>query len=498
MIKKNSMLISTVTLLVFGALVLYPNILEDILRNIGAKFRQSGNKVKERNLGDAYNTPLKQKLVDEFADAYPKEEITPSGKVVQLDMVASEGEVQIMPGVQTRVWNYNGSVPGPVIRIRLGDTLQVNFKNNLPDETTIHWHGVRVPNAMDGVPGVTQPPIQPGESFVYKFTPKDAGTYWFHPHVRGSEQVERGLYGVLIVEDEYTEKYNQDIVWVVDDWRMLNNWQIDPRFVTPMDLMHDGRWGNIITVNAQLDLKQEVRPGERIRLRFVNASNARVYKLDFGKLKATAIAVDGLYVREPFNANGFELAPGNRLDVDIVIPKDAKDGTEYKIYDIFTRYTNRLGTLVVRGEPVQTPDFSIPKNSKVPLWADAFDLPVDKKYVLSARRVGMGMGRIQWLINGKAYPDYEPFTFKAGVFNKVRFVNDSPRLHPMHLHGLFFKVIARNGKPVDEGFFRDVVLIYPRETVDIALIPWDKGDWANHCHIQEHADAGMMTIVKVE
>jgi FtsP/CotA-like multicopper oxidase with cupredoxin domain len=100
-----------------------------------------------------------------------------------------------------KVWAYNGQVPGPVLRVRLGETLRVHFTNNLPEETTIHWHGVRLPNAMDGVPGVTQPPVPPAGEFVYEFTPKDAGTFWFHPHVRASEQVERGLYGVLVVED---------------------------------------------------------------------------------------------------------------------------------------------------------------------------------------------------------------------------------------------------------------------------------------------------------
>lgn len=124
----------------------------------------------------------------------------------------------MIDGAPLRVWAYNGTVPGPTLRIWLGETLRVNFTNRLPQETTIHWHGVRVPNAMDGVPHATQPPIAPGESFVYEFTPKDAGTFWFHPHVRSSEQVERGLYGLLIIEDLVPPPYTRDVTWILDDW----------------------------------------------------------------------------------------------------------------------------------------------------------------------------------------------------------------------------------------------------------------------------------------
>ena len=108
------------------------------------------------------------------------------------------------------------------------------------------------------------------------------------------------------------------------------------------------------------------------------------------------------------------------------------------------------------------------------------------------------MGGIEWTINGKAYPDYDPFTFRYAKFNTMRFTNESSRLHPMHLHGQFFKVIARDGKPVSEPYFRDTVLVYPSQTIDVALVPLDKGVWVNHCHILEHAEAGMMTAVTVE
>lgn len=149
---------------------------------------------------------LSDRLFAEFEGSYP-DDLEASGRVHEVAIAAAPTEVEI-GGRKLKVWAYNGQVPGPTIRIRLGDTLRAHFVNRLRDETTIHWHGVRVPNAMDGVPHVTQPPVKPGESFLYEFTPKDAGTYWFHPHVRGSEQVERGLHGVLIVEDAQPVPYS--------------------------------------------------------------------------------------------------------------------------------------------------------------------------------------------------------------------------------------------------------------------------------------------------
>lgn len=442
----------------------------------------------------------REEFIQEFTGVYEKD-IQKTGNIKELKMSASEGEIEIFEGQKTKIWSYNNSVPAPEIRINLGDTLKVHFTNNLPEETTIHFHGVRVPNAMDGVPGVTQDPIQPGDTFIYEFTPKDAGTFWFHPHVNTSEQMEKGLYGVLIVEDENSKKYSQDKVWAIDDWRLQNDYQVYPYFNTPHDLMHDGRWGNVITVNGSLQQKLVAQPGERILLRLVNTSNARVYSLNFDSLEANVVAADGMYVKRVFDANGFELAPGNRIDVDLKIPTDAR-GKSFAITDTFTRNVNTLGQILVEGEKVQTSQFNYPSNQKLPEWEGAEDVPFDKEYVLNARRSasgGMGMmGGIEWTINGKAFPDYDPFELRYGEFNKIRFTNDSYRLHPMHLHGQFFKVITRNGKRVDEPYFRDTVLVHPKETVEIGIVPLDKGEWANHCHILEHADSGMMTITTVQ
>lgn len=479
-IKKESLALGIAILF---AIFIFNNLIKK--NSEGYKTSQNLNKVKSE-------------IESEFDDSYSKN-IEPSGKVKEFELIASEDEIEIFPGKLTKVWSYNHQVPGPEIHIKLGNTLRVKFTNNLPQETTIHWHGVRVPNAMDGVPGVTQEPVQPGESFVYEFTPKDAGTFWFHPHFQSSEQVERGLYGVLIVDDQYSDQYSQDIVWVLDDWRLLNDYQIDPRFNTAHDLMHDGRWGNLITVNSRINENVQVRPGERIRLRIINTSNGRIYAPYFEGLDAKIIAVDGLYTKKPLNANGFELAPGNRIDIDLKIP--AKD-KKYQIIDRFAAQANILGAISTEGKIAETPDFKYPGNLNIPDWKNADQIPIDKDYRLNAKAAGsMGMGMmggIEWTINDKAFPDYDPFELKYNEFNKISFTNESYRLHPMHLHGQFFKVLSRNGQSVDEPYFRDTVLIHSKEIVEIGLIPLDKGKWVQHCHILEHAEAGMLTITNVQ
>ena len=430
----------------------------------------------------------------ELAVAYPAEARPPTSER-RFELTAAPTSIPQIDGRMLDVWAYNGSVPAPVLRVRLGEELLVKLTNRLPQPTTIHWHGVRVPNAMDGVPGVTQDPVEPGESFTYRFVPKDAGTFWFHPHVRGAEQVERGLYGVLIVDDEKPLPYSRDEVWVLDDWRLGPDGQIDPRFVTRHDLAHDGRWGQVVTVNGDAARELVVRPGERIRLRVANTSNGRVYRPAFGDLKPRVIAVDGMYTGEPLAIDGFELAPGNRLDLDLTVPRDA-DGRSFAVTDHFTRRSFAIATIRVAGEPVTTPSFEMPSNKHIPKWIGAEERPVDVTYVLDAQRGGEH--GIQWTINGRPWGEHEPTQLEERKWVRLRFQNDSGRLHPMHIHGQFFKVFARNDKPVDEPYFRDTVLLRRRETIDVGMVPLDWGRWMMHCHILEHADSGMMTEVHVD
>ena len=437
--------------------------------------------------------PARASYARELEAAYPTEAPVAKG-AREIRLRAAPGTTQQFDGRLLKVWAYNGRVPGPILRVRLGEEVVVHLTNDLPQPTTIHWHGVRVPNAMDGVPGVTQDAIPPGGTFTYRFVPKDAGTFWFHPHVRGAEQVERGLYGVLVVDDEATLPYTRDEVWVLDDWRLGPDGEIDDRFVTRHDLAHDGRWGQIVTVNGDAAQLLELGPGERIRLRLVNTSNGRVYRPDFGELRPRVIAVDGMYTARPLPLEGFELAPGNRLDLDLVVPADAA-GRSYEVVDRFTRRPFTIATIRATGDAVTTPTFDPPSNPDVPKWTGATARAVDETYVLNARRGGEH--GIEWTINGRPWGKHAPTQLEPGRWVRVRFKNDSARLHPMHIHGQFFKVIARNGKPVDAPYFRDTVLLHGRETIDVGMVPVDWGRWMMHCHILEHAESGMMTEVHV-
>ncbi len=441
-------------------------------------------------------------LEQELEGAYPRT-TEPNGTVRDFDLTAAPAQLPLLAGQNLAVWAYNGQVPGPVFRVKKGDTVRVHFENRLPQATTVHWHGVRVPNAMDGVPGVTQPPVQPGHSFAYEFVARDAGTFWFHPHMRSSEQVERGLFGVLVVEDREPPPYSRELVWVVDDWKLDESGQIAAEFNTRHDLAHDGRWGNVVTVNGVRSPEIEVWPGERLRVRMVNVANGRVFRLDWAGLAPAGIAVDGLYARAPFDASAFEMAPGNRLDADLVIPAAAR-GKTFEIIDGYSRQRHVVARLRVADVPaVETPEFPSPAAGHVPAWAAAASAPVTKELALNAERGGP-FG-ITWTIAGAAmrhdhgeHAHDTLFILPRDRFSRLAFVNESARIHPMHLHGTFFKVIARGGLPADEPFFRDTVLVKPRERVDIGLVPVDEGTWMMHCHILEHAESGMMSLFRVE
>lgn len=440
------------------------------------------------------DTVIKQ-LTSEFQHALPVE-IKANGEVKRFELVAKPTVAGLIPPYQLPIWAYNDQTPGPVLRVNLGDTVEVLLKNELPQATTIHWHGVRVPNAMDGVPGVTQAPIAPGDSFLYRFIPKDAGTFWFHPHQRSAEQIERGLYGVLIVDEPQKPAYSQDLLLVLDDWLLESKNALNENFVSRHDLSHDGRWGNLLTVNSKVQPELTVRAGERIRLRLINVANGRVFAPQLPGLSANLIAVDGLPGQRAVPLQGLFLAPGNRVDLDVVIPSNA-GGQTFNLVNTLGRKQQTLAAITVATESaVTTPRFAAPKAQQFPNWNQALNAPINHEFMLDAS--SGGQYGIQWTIDDLAWPHNKSLSLKAGRFYRLRFNNRSPRLHPMHLHGQFFQLLARNGQAVQEGFWRDTILLQARETIDIGLVPQDRGRWANHCHILEHAAAGMMTMIEVK
>lgn len=222
-------------------------------------------------------------------------------------------------GDPTAIWGFNGQTPGPTLQVRQGETLKVRLVNELLEPTSIHWHGVRLPNAMDGT-ALTQEPVAPGGSFDYVFAPPDAGTFWYHPHVGAARQVDRGLYGVLIVEEASPLEPLSDVVMVIDDWWLLDSGAIEEEAFGDVTVAaHGGRMGNWLTVNAISRPRLAAPPGERLRVRLLNAANARVMRLVFRDANPRLLAIDGQPLASTPELVGepLVLPPGGRADVGL-------------------------------------------------------------------------------------------------------------------------------------------------------------------------------------
>jgi FtsP/CotA-like multicopper oxidase with cupredoxin domain len=460
--------------------------------------------------------------------AVPRHALARAPELRDQRLVATPGGAAIIgeSGPQTRVWAYEGSVPGPQIRIRQGDRLRVRVENRLPQETTVHWHGVRLPNAMDGVPHLTQPPIAPGASFVYEFDCLDAGTFWYHPHSRSFEQVERGLAGALIVEETQPITVDRDLVWVLDDWRLTPEAQLSEDFGNMMDVSHAGRLGNTVTINGRVPERFAVRSGERIRLRLINAANARIFGLEFQGHQPLVIALDG-QPTEAYTPEQGRIVLGPAQRADLMLDCTGRPGDKFTVADRFyPQQQYRLIDLTYEGAPLRPSPLDAPMRLQPNPLADP-DLQkavrhtvefgggaMDPKLMRGMSREGSGrMGMMNemmermrrgaiWTINGVSVPGGEHvhaplLTLDRGRSYVFDMRNDTEWWHPMHLHGHVFRVLSRNGKPTVRREWLDTVLMAPRERVEIAFVADNPGDWMFHCHILEHQQGGMMGAVRV-
>ena len=413
-------------------------------------------------------------------------------------------------GSPTAVWAYGGTVPGPELRYRQGERLRIEVENGLNVETTVHWHGIRVPNAMDGVPHLTQAPIATrGGRFVYEFDLPDAGTYWYHPHLGSPEQVGRGLYGALIVEESEPPSVDRDVVWVLADWRLDREARIVPDFMNFMDASHAGRIGNTVTVNGAIRESFGVRAGERIRLRIINASNARIYGLRFEGHAPHVIAFDGQPVM-PRPAERVVLGPAQR--VDLIMDCDGPPGSRHRVVDDFyERRAYRLLDLLYAPEVPLRKDFppvQMLAANTVP-FADLASAQRHRIFFgggmmgsmpdgMMGGMMGGGHGRMIWTVNGKAVPEHDHshaplLTLARGRSYVMELVNDTAWHHPIHLHGHVFRVVSGNRRDTSG----DTVLIEPRTRAEIALVADNPGDWMIHCHVLEHQASGMMATMRV-
>jgi FtsP/CotA-like multicopper oxidase with cupredoxin domain len=407
----------------------------------------------------------------------------------------------------TAVWSYNGSIPGPVLRVKQATPLRVLLENRLPGvTTTIHWHGIRLPIAMDGVPGISQPPVADGERFVYEFTPPDAGTYWYHPHSHSLEQIGRGLSGVLIVEEREPVAVDRDLLWVLGDWRLRADAQIDGGFGHPRDAAMAGRIGNTVTVNGRIPDAEPVRAGERVRLRLVNVSLARMMALRFGGHEPVIIAIDGQPC-EPHGAPDGRVVIGPAMRVDVLLDMHGAPGARYAVTDDFyERRAYRLLDIAYSEAPRlrerMPPAIELPANPHAqPDLASAERIVVRLQGGMhGSMRMG---GATMWAINdhamhGDGHAGMVPMrTLRLGRSYRLVFINETAFPHPMHLHGHSVLLVARDGAPVPHRQWADTVMVGRRETVEVAFVADNPGDWMLHCHVTDHQVTGLMTVLRV-
>lgn len=415
----------------------------------------------------------------------------------------------------TDVWGFDGKVPGTPIRCMKGQLLEVLVHNKLEVPTAVHWHGIRLPNAMDGVAGLTQAAIKPGETFQYTFAPPDAGTYWYHSHVNAYEQVGRGLYGPLIIEEPSPPQVDRELVWMIDDWRLNDNAQIIDNFGAGHDRSHAGRIGNVPTVNGRFRDIVKVQTGERIRLRLINASNARNFALSFGELKPSVIAIDGQPVK-PYQADK-PLVIGAAGRVDLMIDFTGDPGSSMAVVDDFYRQSFDLTTFVYDSQPLRSSAMEsaielTPSELTEPDLANAGLHEV----VIAGGAMG-GLRRAQldgewmslrdiaqqgyvWAINDIVgnKPDMPPLIdAKLGTSIRLKIRNETAFPHPMHLHGHHMKLLAIDEQPLPLPHWVDSPLVMPGTTMDLAFVADNPGHWLFHCHALEHHAAGLGALVKV-
>lgn len=452
----------------------------------------------------------------------PRISFSGEGSVVEYELEAAPTTSPIVGKgyPETAVFTYGESVPGPELRVTQGHRLRVKVRNSLDQDTTVHWHGIRLPNAMDGVPYLTQPPIAPGDEFTYEFVPPDAGTFWYHPHINSSEQTGRGLYGALIVEEPVEEKpniasFDRELVWMLDDWRLDKSAVIQP-FGRGHDSSHGGRMGNVVTINGRLPAPLVVRSGERLRLRLINVANARHFALQFEGHSAQIIAIDG----QPTVPHAPEddlivLAPAMRID--LLLDMVAEPGTKTRVIDSFYRDTYLINDINYSDEAI--PRAAFPESTGLPPNPLAEpDLANSERHEILFAGGAMGGMRgalvngqwmdirsmvrsgVVWAINGIAASGriLEPLlTLQRNRSYVFTMRNDTVFSHPIHLHGHHFRVISRNDQSTRYGEWQDTVMMRPRERVDIAFVADNPGDWMFHCHIPEHMEAGMMGVIRV-
>ncbi len=436
-------------------------------------------------------------------------DINPDPNVVEVNLEARVQMLPILPASadgapppQTPMWTYNGTVPGPLIRAKRGDRVIVHLRNSLPEATTIHWHGMRVPNAMDGSPMV-QAPVNRGSTFDYSFVVQDAGTFWYHPHLDSSAQVGYGLYGALVVEDATEPPLGDELVLMLSDVSLNDDGTLRPGNDLGWFGDYFGREGTTLLVNGKVRPKLRMRAGVPQRWRLIDASRAKYHRFVAGGVGLTRVAGDFGLSAVPVAVERVDLTPGEREEV--VAVADAPPGTSIVS---MSQDPDRVHSGVPEAD---APLFDIDVTSDAP--ASGFALPTafgnvqpidvsnastraisfDEVVVNDAGALG---------INGKSSTNMADMTtvhVRVGATEVWTVTNNTSQDHPFHMHGFPFQVLSLGGSPPAALEWRDTVNVVAKSTLQFAVTFDDRpGMWMFHCHILDHADMGMMAMLVVD
>jgi FtsP/CotA-like multicopper oxidase with cupredoxin domain len=398
---------------------------------------------------------------------------------VRVELVARSGVIQVPGGRAVEGYTVNGTSPGPTIRARQGQLVEVTFVNeSVQAGATLHWHGVDVPNAADGVAGITQDAVPVGHRHTYRFVVKDAGTYWYHSHQVSHEQVERGLLGALVVTpDRPVAPEAVDVtalLHVYDGQHTLGGRVADERVVAP--------------------------PGSRVRIRVVNTDQGTAAVWSHAPVRVAA--VDGHDVVGPTNVVGRTvLVPaGGRVDVEVGTPAD---GTALRVH------VGGARSVVVGPAGATTPPPAPQPRDVLDLLSYGTPAPLgfdpehpDRRYdYVIGRRIGLVDGRpgVYWTVNGRLFPDVPMYDVRQGDVVRMRITNDTGEVHPMHLHGHHVVVLSRNSVAArGSPWWVDTLDVHPGETYEIAFVADNPGIWSDHCHTLPHAVDGLVAHLMYE
>lgn len=450
----------------------------------------------------------------------------------EVHLEAREIMWELSPGKRIKAMAYNGQIPGPELRLKEGERVRIVLKNSLSEPTTIHWHGVDVPNPMDGVPGVTQKPVQPGETFVYEFEALPAGTRWYHTHFQGHRQLDLGLYAPLIIEPAKPDPFpfDREYTLVFDDWATgVGNAVARTtegtagsrgRMGGMMGMMGGGMGGmmrgmmgggqhaayDTMTINGKAypaTRPLTIRKGERVRLRLINASADHTHVIRLASHRLQATHTDGNPLVQAVEVDAVPIAPSERYDVQFM----ADEPGAWFLYCSQPGHA-RAGEqvlVVYEGREESKPEAPVEGIAGLTLWHYALGRGQDvlprasgEERTFNLTLSGGMMGSDVWTINGKRYPNTDPLSLKKGDRVRVALNNMSMEAHPMHLHGQSFKVLSVNRQRLAQPIIRDSVDVDAHMgSVMIEFTAHNLGDWFFHCHKPMHMEGGMITLAKI-